>query len=84
MAKLSELQMTVLECMALGWSLCSEQGFQRSAWLQEDGCGRGGETRSVNFSTLHSLSKRGLIRVKARDYPTTSWILAGPWLRRRA
>ncbi len=73
--KLSRSQIEVLTLMNEGWALCASGGFYATAWLQKDGCGCGGSTKTVNVATKQALSNRSLINRKY-GFPTTTYYLS--------
>jgi len=75
--KLSKRQQIVVDRMQESWALCVSRGFHSNVWLQKNGCGRGGESEQVSFSTFHALYKRNLITLNKDGYPTECWKLKG-------
>lgn len=77
MAKLSKVQVEVLEKMANGWKLGRSASIINSrAWLQNGGCGRGGESLKVSSATLKALMNAGLIVRDTFKYPTQTYSLS--------
>jgi len=73
--KLSNPQQKVIDLMKAGWELGVNGGINNRAWLQRDGCGRGGPTEDVHFNTFYALYKRHLIVIKKAGFPTATWRL---------
>jgi len=67
-------QKQVLLLMKHGWALCSTNGFNHTRhWLQENGCGKGGNTEKVNTNTFWAIAGRDWIAKNGGKYPTTSY-----------
>lgn len=77
MRKLTQNQVEAIRLMANGWELgCSwSTGGGIRYWLQQGGCGRGGDSRKVNASTVSGLFKRSLVDMKKNGFPTTTYEL---------
>lgn len=73
--KLSNLQQEVLDKMKAGWQLGVGMSYQGRAWLQKGGCGRGGETKTVNSATVWALRNKGLIALDKREFPLQTYKL---------
>ena len=78
--KLSKAQKHVLLLMKHGWSLCVTSGFHTNHWLQEDGCGRGGNTEKVNANTFWAIASKNWVKRNGGRYPTTSYGITGAGL----
>ena len=78
--KLSKAQQAVVDLMREGWSLCSSTSISISGiWLQEYGCGCGGQTQKVNAHTFFALKKRGVIEIQSNQFPTSCHRLTKEW-----
>ncbi len=67
--KLSEKQKEAIKYMRNGYELGHRTGYGSSVWLQEGGCGRGGNTAKIIFSTFGALEDRKLIAPKIGQSP---------------
>lgn len=74
--KLSKTQQDVVDLMKNGWELGSTMTFEGGCWLQENGCGRGGNTERVSNSTVHALLNKGIICEKKAKFPLRTYKLA--------
>lgn len=75
MKKLSGAQQEVIDLMRSGWELGVSTSFDGRCWLQKGGCGRGGESKSVNARTVSALREAGLIESAGRSFPTEKYRL---------
>ena len=74
-AELSPTQIEVISLMNQGWELGRSEGFFPGAWLQKDGLGKGGTSKSISIATLHSLQVKGYIKNVKHDYPNNHYDL---------
>lgn len=74
MKKLSKAQGEVVRLMREGWELGKSEGMSGGAWLQKNGVGRGGETKTISISTYLALYTK---RIIAGEYtfPTSKYSL---------
>lgn len=77
--KLSKTQAEVVELMKQGWALCSSATFDGGSWIQKNGCGKGGETKTVSANTVCALYKKGVIELKIDGFPTRCHKLTKEW-----
>ncbi|KKN50757.1 hypothetical protein LCGC14_0629270 [marine sediment metagenome] len=74
--RLGKKQKYVLKKMALNWELGRDLAFRGTPWLQEGGCGYGGETDySISSSVLQSLYVKKLIKVAYKRFPLEGYEL---------
>ena len=73
--KLSEKQLEVINLMSEGWELCVSSTMSSRAWLQKNGCGKGGDTKNVHANTFYSLLDRGFLKLKCDGFPTRCYDL---------
>ncbi|MBV6747277.1 hypothetical protein [Xanthomonas vasicola] len=74
--KMSPTQQEVVALMRDGWELGVREGLDSRCWLQRNGVGAGGESKSVGIGTYAAVAKRGVFKVKKIGYPVTSYVLA--------
>lgn len=73
--KLSESQQHVIDRMKTGWQLGETMTFEGGFWMQEGGCGHGGEHEKVGAGTVQALLKRRLIEMDQSKFPIRTWKL---------
>jgi hypothetical protein len=62
--KLSERQKEAIQFMRDGYELGYTRGFSSYVWLQLGGCGFGGKSQKITFSTFSALEDKGLVSPK--------------------
>jgi hypothetical protein len=77
---MTKAQQAVVDMMNLGWALCTASRMRsasRYAWLQKDGAGQGGETKTVRTNVVFNMFQDGIIEqdVGAGAFPTTVYKL---------
>lgn len=78
--KLSKVQKEVVQLMKEGWELGSFTGSRCRIWLQKNGLGRGGKTKSISHATLRVLKEKRVIegnRDAKRFYLTRYKLIGG-------
>lgn len=79
--KLSKNQQEVIDYMKQGWELAVSRGWFSRAWIQKEGIGRGGKTKTVNRATVWALKNKGVIeaipQTKSDGLDTTRYKLIG-------
>lgn len=74
--KLGKNQLYILQRMATGWELGLDISARGTPWLQNGGCGKGGEAdHSITRDVVASLVKRGLIKTAYRRFPLMGYEL---------
>jgi hypothetical protein len=59
--KLSDKQKEVIRLMREGWGTAITYGMYAGAWMQKNGIGKGGESKSLRPDTVHRLIDLKLI-----------------------
>lgn len=75
MKKMTKAQQEVIAMMRDGWELGASTSFDGRCWLQKGGCGKGGETKSVNHKTVAALRESGVIEIAERSFTTDKYRL---------
>lgn len=75
MKKMTKVQQEVVAMMRDGWELGVLTVLDGRCWLQKGGCGKGGETKSVNNKTVAALRESGVIEIAERSFPTDKYRL---------
>lgn len=75
MKKMTKAQQEVIAMMCDGWELGVSTALYGRCWLQKGGCGKGGETKSVNRKTVAALRESGMIEIAERSFPTDKYRL---------
>ena len=76
MKKLSPAQQHVLDRMAEGWELATSTSRRSEGiWLQQGGIGEEDQFEDVLKTTVSALLEQGLICMKKRGLPATTWRL---------
>lgn len=73
--KLSSTQIWVLELMSNGWELGHSKGYSPRFWLQKNGVGKGGESKSIAYPTFTKLLALKLICITQEGYPVDRYSL---------
>lgn len=73
---LTKNQSEIVKLMSEGWQLGSTNGIEVRTWLQKGGCGKGGESKNVNATSVNALLFRGIIIVDIDCYPTKTFKLS--------
>jgi len=71
--KLTKAQQRVLDKMRHGWQLGHDMTLNGRYWLQQGGCGRGGEFQTVPYPTVHALEQKGAIEIDLETYPRRTY-----------
>ncbi|MFA5306526.1 MAG: hypothetical protein WC365_03690 [Candidatus Babeliales bacterium] len=69
MVKLTDKQKEVIKLMANGWELGLDIGLTGRYWMQQGGCGRGGESKNIHANTIYFLNHKKLIKSTKREFP---------------
>lgn len=77
MRKLTPIQQEVIDLMKQGWELGGSMGIGSRSWLQKGGLGKGGESKEVKSSTVHTLEYLGYIERGESHFPTLHYRLKG-------
>lgn len=76
MKKMTKVQQEVVAMMRDGWELGVYTSYDvRCCWLQKGGCGKGGETKSVNHRTVVALQESGVIELSGKSFSTEKYRL---------
>lgn len=71
--KLSATQLHILELMNDGWELGHSRGMYPGFWIQKNGIGKGGESKSISSATFHVLLDTKSIEKFKEGYPTDKY-----------
>lgn len=72
--KLTKAQQEVINLMGQAWELGTSSGITSRCWLQKNGLGRGGDTKTISYVTKNKLESMGLI-VGTYKFPITKYEL---------
>lgn len=75
MRKLTPIQQEVIDLIKQGWELGTSTDLSGFSRLQKGGLGKGGETKHVKSSTVHTLEYLGYIERGESKFPTLHWRL---------
>lgn len=75
MRKLTPTQQEVMDLINQGWELGSSSGIDGGCWIQKGGLGKGGKSKPVSSSTVHTLEYLGYIERGASHFPTLHYRL---------
>ncbi len=75
MRKLTSLQQEIMDLIAQGWELGSSAGLGGRCWIQKGGLSKGGESKNVSSSTVHTLEYLGYIERGESHFPTLHYRL---------
>lgn len=68
-------QKEVLKLMADGWELGLDIGISGRYWMQQGGCGKGGESRNLHTNTIYFLIRKNMISRTKREFPLEHYAL---------
>ena len=65
----------IIKLMKEGWELGTSNAMRSyHIWIQKDGLCKGGESKSIHKSTLHSLIDKKLVILEPRKHDDAFWL----------
>ena len=64
----------VLRYLLEGWSYCADHTFSGSDWIQQGGCGKGGQTHRIHGTTSASIRRNRYV-VYPYQFPSSQGMI---------